>query len=82
MKIIGRTILLSMAAAMFIALAGAWARSIQPDFRNEREASRIVRRKLEPQLVRTPSFVVDLILIGLIAVGGRMILGLRLTNRN
>src|SRR5579864_2866222 len=56
MKIIGRTILLSMAAAMFIALAGAWARSIQPDFRNEREASRIVRRKLEPQLVRTPSF--------------------------
>ncbi len=85
MKIVARVILLSMAAAVFIALGGMWAgsiRSSEPDFREERGGDRIVRRKLEPQLYRTPSFLADIVIISLIAVGARVILRVRLTHRN
>ena len=74
MKVIARIVVLSIAAAMFIALSGIWARSIHPNFRNEREMNRTVRRKRGPELFRLTSFVTDIVIIGLIAFGGRKIL--------
>lgn len=80
-QMISRILILSLVAAAFVGLTGAWARSIQPPpvvarrgFLRERR-----RRPSAPQFQRVPSFFGEIVLIGGIAFGGRKLLHLRLS---
>ena len=80
-RVVARIVMLAVAAAVFIGLTGIWASAIESHERSERRLRRVVRRARWPQLCRASSFAGELVIFAAIAVGGRMILRLRLTQR-
>lgn len=76
MKTVGRVALIAIAAAMLCWMTGAYA-ATGPGSHRYHERNRTVRPS-EPDMRRLPNFVGQFVLVGLIAVGGRVILRLRL----
>jgi hypothetical protein len=81
LRILARLILVAIAAALFVGLAGLWARSIHaPRFKNFRGVPIEVRRPPEPQFSALPKFLGEGFLIAAIAIAGRKLFRLRLTD--
>jgi hypothetical protein len=79
MKLLGRIAMIALAAAIFVGLTGMYADSIRP--RGNRYGDTEWRRRpSEPRLRRLPNFLGQFVVIALIAVGGRTVLRLRLTD--
>jgi hypothetical protein len=77
MKLLARIAMILAVAAIFVQLTTLYAdfRPRSPRLRFERERQ---RRPSQPQWNRLPSFLGEFVVVGLIAVGGRKILRLRL----
>lgn len=78
MKLLARIAMIMAVAAVFVQLTALYAdfRPRSPRLRFEMERT---RRPSEPQWNRLPSFLGEFVVVGLIAVGGRKLLRLRLT---
>lgn len=80
MKLLLRTAILFLAAALFFIASTFWARSIQPTPRTSRIFLVRQRRPPGPQLRRLPGFAGEILLLGALAFAGRKIAGLRLSD--
>jgi hypothetical protein len=78
-KTLARIALIVLAAGLFVELTGIYA-DFQPRSPRLRWESERRRRPPEPQLDRTPSFLGEFVVIGMIALAGRKVLGLRLAD--
>lgn len=80
-RVLARLGLLSLAAAAVIGLTQEYAGSLRPRFVNPyRQEMRLSRRPDAPQLSRFPSFFGEGVLLALIAVAGRLVFRLRLSD--
>jgi len=73
-----------LAAGLFMALTRMYAQFIHPRPRNpyrQVERVQLERRPAEPDLGRFPNLLGHGVLFGLITIGGRKLLRLRLTDR-
>ncbi|MEI9972162.1 MAG: hypothetical protein WDO73_08935 [Ignavibacteriota bacterium] len=78
MKTLRRIVVLVLAAAFFVELTAIYA-DFQPHSPHLRFEVERPRRSPTPQFNRLPSFLGQFAVVGLIALAGRKILGLRLS---
>jgi hypothetical protein len=79
MKLLRRIAMIALAAGLFVGLTGIYADSIGPH-RNRHGETERRRRPSEPRLQSLPNFLGQFVVMGLIVIGGRMVLRLRLVD--
>lgn len=77
-RILARMALIAMAAALFMGLTGIYAHSL----RQRSVTQRLKRRGRGPQFRALPTFARQCAVFALIALAGRKVLRLRLTDRS
>jgi hypothetical protein len=70
--------MIALAAALFAGLTGMYADSIRRDQGHRASPTELRRRPSQPHLDRLPNFLGQFVVIGLIALAGRVVLRLRL----
>jgi hypothetical protein len=78
-KTLARIAIIALVAAVFVELTGLYA-DFRPRAAPLRWETERRRRPSEPHLDRTPSFLGQFVVIGLIAFAGRKVLRLRLVD--
>ncbi len=78
MKIVARVLLILVAAAVFVWLASLWAHGV---YEPAQGWGRISHRDRWPEMRRWAKFAGECVLFALLAVVGRVVLRLRLTER-
>jgi hypothetical protein len=79
-RVFPRLALLSLAAAVFVALTEMYAALMEPPVVSSHLQAARLHRRSEPQVSQFPEFVGELMGLALLAAGGRIVFRLRLSD--